>query len=105
MQRRHVLAFALAATIVALPASSQQGKERRRPTCTSTSTHNMAGMPDMGGMMGGWAASWPGAWAAMPANRRIPTTRGRHDRAIPGHRPAQQPEARRRGAGTSCPPA
>ena len=53
MQRRHVLAIALTATIIALPASSQQGKTPPTNLYIDVLTHNMAGMPDMGGMMGG----------------------------------------------------
>ncbi|MFT4179259.1 MAG: hypothetical protein QM612_07325 [Thermomonas sp.] len=54
MRRRHTLFLALAATLVALPAASQQ-KAKTPPTnlYIDALTHNMAGMPDMGGMMGG----------------------------------------------------
>ncbi|QNN70583.1 hypothetical protein [Thermomonas carbonis] len=70
MQRRHALYLAFAATLVALPASSQQNKNPPTNLYIDVLTHNMAGMPDMGGMMGGWAASWPAAWAAKPASPR-----------------------------------
>ena len=53
MQRRHALYLAFAATLVALPASSQQGKNPPTNLYIDVLTHNMAGMPDMGGMMGG----------------------------------------------------
>lgn len=53
MQRRHALYAALAATLVALPAASQQGKTPPTNLYIDVATHNMAGMPDMGGMMGG----------------------------------------------------
>ena len=54
MQRRHALFLALAATLVALPAASQKAA-KTPPTnlYIDVLTHNMAGMPDMGGMMGG----------------------------------------------------
>ena len=53
MQRRHALYLAFAATLVALPASSQQNKNPPTNLYIDVPTHNMAGMPDMGGMMGG----------------------------------------------------
>ena len=53
MQRRHALYLAFAATLVALPASSQQNKNPPTNLYIDVLTHNMAGMPDMGGMMGG----------------------------------------------------
>ncbi len=53
MQRRHALYAVLAATLVVLPAASQQGKTPPTNLYIDVLTHNMAGMPDMGGMMGG----------------------------------------------------
>ena len=53
MQRRHALYVAFAATLVALPAASQKGKTPPTNLYIDVLTHNMAGMPDMGGMMGG----------------------------------------------------
>lgn len=53
MQRRHLLVIALSAALVALPASSQQGKNPPTNLYIDVLTHNMAGMPDMGGMLGG----------------------------------------------------
>lgn len=53
MQRRHLLCLALVAALTALPAASQQGKNPPTNLWIDVSTHNMAGMPDMGGMMGG----------------------------------------------------
>ncbi|QNN47794.1 hypothetical protein H9L17_06605 [Thermomonas brevis] len=53
MQRRHALYAALAATLAALPAASQQGKAPPTNLYIDVATHSMAGMPDMGGMMGG----------------------------------------------------
>ena len=53
MQRRHALYLAFAATLVALPASSQQNKNPPTNLYIDVLTHNMAGMPDVGGMMGG----------------------------------------------------
>ena len=53
MQRRHLLAIALATALVALPASSQKAKNPPTNLYIDVLTHNMAGMPDMGGMMGG----------------------------------------------------
>ena len=53
MQRRHALFIALAATLVAMPASSQKANNPPTNLYIDVLTHNMAGMPDMGGMMGG----------------------------------------------------
>ena len=53
MPRHRILALALAATLVALPAASQQVKTAPTNLFIDVSTQNMAGMPDMGGMMGG----------------------------------------------------
>ena len=52
MQRRTLVAIALVSALAALPASSQQGKNPPTNLYIDVSTHNMAGMPDMGGMMG-----------------------------------------------------
>ena len=43
MQRRHALYIAFAATLVALPASSQQGKNPPTNLYIDVLTHNMAG--------------------------------------------------------------
>ena len=53
MQRRHLLCIALTAALVALPAASQKAKNPPTNLYIDVLTHNMAGMPDMGGMMGG----------------------------------------------------
>ncbi len=53
MQRRHLLCIALTAALVALPAASQKAKNSPTNLYIDVLTHNMAGMPDMGGMMGG----------------------------------------------------
>ncbi|HWS76984.1 MAG TPA: hypothetical protein VN205_01285 [Thermomonas sp.] len=53
MQRRHLLCLALTTALVALPASSQKAKTPPTNLFIDVATHNMAGMPDMGGMMGG----------------------------------------------------
>ena len=53
MKHRHLLVIALATALVALPASSQKGKNPPTNLYIDVLTHNMAGMPDMGGMMGG----------------------------------------------------
>lgn len=53
MQRRHLLCIALATAVVALPAASQQGKGPKTQVYIDVATHNFAGMPDMGGMLGG----------------------------------------------------
>ena len=77
MQRRHALFLALAATLVALPAASQKGT-KNPPTnlYIDVATHNMAGMPDMGGMLGGlggfMAKRMGGAETTKPT---YPTTR------------------------------
>lgn len=77
MQRRNIVAIALATAVVALPASSQQGKNPPTNLYIDVSTHNMAGMPDMGGMMGGlggfMARRMGGADASRPT---YPTARG-----------------------------
>jgi hypothetical protein len=76
MQRRHALFLALAATLLALPAASQQGKAPPTNLFIDVATHNMAGMPDMGGMMGGlggfMARRMGGAESGKPT---YPTTR------------------------------
>ena len=77
MQRRHIAAIALATTVVALPAASQQGKNPPTNLFIDVSTQSMAGMPDMGGMLGGlggfMARRIGGADASKPV---YPTTRG-----------------------------
>ena len=77
MQRRHALFLALAATLVAMPAASQKAA-KNPPTnlYIDVATHNMAGMPDMGGMLGGlggfMAKRMGGAESSKPT---YPTTR------------------------------
>lgn len=51
--RRTAPLIALATTLLALPAASQQGKTPPTNLYIDVATHNMAGMPDMGAMMGG----------------------------------------------------
>ncbi len=75
--RRLALPLALATTLLALPAASQQGKTPPVNLYIDVATHNMAGMPDMGGMMGGMmggfmARRMGGGEAAKPT---YPTTR------------------------------
>ena len=53
MHRRHAVLLALASSLAALPAASQQGKAPPINLYIDVATHTMAGMPDMGGMMGG----------------------------------------------------
>jgi hypothetical protein len=76
MQRRHLLCLALATALVALPASSQKAKTPPTNLFIDVATHNMAGMPDMGGMMGGlggfMAKRMGGAESSKPT---YPTTR------------------------------
>jgi hypothetical protein len=48
--RSPLLAAAIAASLLALPAASQQGKAPRTQVWIDVATHDMAGMPDMGGM-------------------------------------------------------
>ena len=55
MQRRKLLFVALLSSLAALPAASQQGKAPPVTLYVEALTHSMAGMPDMGGMMGGLA--------------------------------------------------
>ena len=80
MPRHRILALALAATLVALPAASQQVKTAPTNLFIDVSTQNMAGMPDMGGMLGGlggfMARRMGGANAA---KLTYPTTRGAGD--------------------------
>ncbi len=77
MQRRHALYAALAATLVALPAASQQGKTPPTNLYIDVATHNMAGMPDMGGMMGGLGGFMAKRMAGGDAGRpTYPTARG-----------------------------
>ena len=77
MQRRTLIAIALVSALAALPASSQQGKNPPTNLFIDVSTHNMAGMPDMGGLMGGlggfMARRMGGADASKPT---YPTTHG-----------------------------
>ena len=77
MHQRRILAFALATALAALPAASQPGKAPPTNLFIDVSTQNMAGMPDMGGMLGGlggfMARRMGGADAARPT---YPTTRG-----------------------------
>jgi hypothetical protein len=77
MQRHRILVLALAATLVALPAASQQGKVAPTNLYIDVSTQNMAGMPGMGGMLGGlggfMARRMGGANAGKPT---YPTARG-----------------------------
>ncbi|MGV8922189.1 MAG: hypothetical protein ACOH1L_02425 [Thermomonas sp.] len=77
MQRRTIIAIALVSALAALPASSQQGKNPPTNLFIDVSTQNMAGMPDMGGLMGGlggfMARRMGGADASKPT---YPTTHG-----------------------------
>ena len=77
MQRRTFLAIAIATSTVALPAASQQGKNPPTNLYIDVATQSMAGMPDMGGMMGGlggfMSRRMGGADASKPT---YPTTRG-----------------------------
>lgn len=81
MQRRKIIVIAIAtvltAVLAAVPASSQQGKHAPTNLYIDVSTHNMAGMPDMGGMMSGlggfMARRMGGADVSKPT---YPTTHG-----------------------------
>lgn len=81
MHRRKIVAIALSTALTtvlaALPASSQQGKNPPTNLYIDVSTHNMAGMPDMGSMLGGlggfMARRMGGADVSKPT---YPTTRG-----------------------------
>ena len=75
MQRRHALYIAFAATLVALPASSQQGKNPPTNLYIDVLTHNMAGMPDMGGMMGGLGGFMARRMGGDTGKPTYPTTR------------------------------
>jgi hypothetical protein len=48
--RSRVLAAAIAATLLAFPVASQQGRAPKTQVWIDVATHDMAGMPDMGGM-------------------------------------------------------
>lgn len=79
MQRRHLLCLALTSALVALPAASQKAKNPPTNLYIDVSTHNMAGMPDMGGMMGGlggFMAKRMGGGDAGGAKPTYPTARG-----------------------------
>lgn len=52
MPRHRILALALAATLVALPAASQQGKGPKTQVYIDVATHDFAGMPSLGGLGG-----------------------------------------------------
>lgn len=77
MRSRHALCLALSATLVALPAASQKAKTPPTNLYIDVATQSMAGMPDMGGMMGGlggfMARRMGGGDSAKPT---YPTTRG-----------------------------
>ena len=75
MQRRHALYLAFAATLVALPASSQQNKNPPTNLYIDVLTHNMAGMPDMGGMMGGLGGFMARRMGGDTGKPTYPTTR------------------------------
>ena len=75
MQRRHALYLAFAATLVALPASSQQNKNPPTNLYIDVLTHNMAGMPDMGGMMGGLGGFMARRMGGDAGKPTYPTTR------------------------------
>lgn len=75
--RRPAPLLALATTLLALPAASQQGKLPPNNLYIDVATHNMAGMPDMGGMLGGlggFMAKRMGG--AETGNPTYPTARG-----------------------------
>lgn len=75
--RRPAPLLALATTLLALPAASQQGKLPPTNLYIDVATHNMAGMPDMGGMLGGlggFMAKRMGG--AETGNPTYPTARG-----------------------------
>ncbi len=76
MQRRNFLFIALLASLSALPAASQQGKTAPTNLYIDALTHNMAGMPDMGGMMGGLGRMMTRRQGGADTSRPVyPTTR------------------------------
>lgn len=76
MRRRHVLFLSLLAIVAALPAASQQGKKPPTNLYIDVLTHNMAGMPDMGGMLGGLGRMMARRAGGTDAVRPVyPTTR------------------------------
>lgn len=74
---RHLRLAIAIALLASLPAASQQNKNPPTNLYIDVATHNMAGMPDMGGMLGGlggFMAKRMGG--ASTANLTYPTTRG-----------------------------
>ena len=75
MQRRHLLCLALTTALVALPAASQKAKNPPTNLYIDVLTHNMAGMPDMGGMMGGLGGFMARRMGGDAGKPTYPTTR------------------------------
>ena len=74
--RRTTPLVTLAATLLALPAASQQGKTPPTNLYIDVATHNMAGRPDMGGMRGGLGGFMARRMGGSEASRPVyPTTR------------------------------
>lgn len=80
MPRRHLLAFALATALIALPAASQQGKGPKTQVYIDVATHEFAGMPSLGGLGGFMMRRMGGDKGpqAYPVSRRIPAATGKY---------------------------
>ena len=80
MPRQRILALALAATLVALPASSQQGKGPKTQVYIDVATHEFAGMPSLGGLGGFMMRRMGGDKGPQgyPESRRVPGMTGKY---------------------------
>ena len=80
MPRHRILALALAATLVALPAASQQGKGPKTQVYIDVATHEFAGMPSLGGLGGFMMRRMGGDKGPQgyPESRRVPGMTGKY---------------------------
>src|SRR5699024_2102266 len=80
MQRRKLIALALATALVALPAASQQGKGPKTQVYIDVATHDFAGMPGLGGLGGFMMRRMGGDKGpqAHPESRNVPGATGKY---------------------------
>jgi hypothetical protein len=80
MPRHRLPALAIAATLVALPAASQQGKGPKTQVYIDVATHDFAGMPGLGGLGGFMMRRMGGDKGpqAYPASRNMPGATGKY---------------------------
>jgi hypothetical protein len=80
MQRRKLIALALATALVALPAASQQGKGPKTQVYIDVATHDFAGMPGLGGLGGFMMRRMGGDKGpqAYPESRNVPGATGKY---------------------------